>query len=142
MRINVTLEELLFELEYHEIGTNFICHFCEAATQLEIAELHPLAYKIRCARCAGTVWGGKRYNMRWDIKGFDGQNEIYTEKGEFDLHTIQRHLQDLARQQLIGGDKNRPELWQVRRDHGARRLSFMCGVDPHYIAITIEPENR
>ena len=80
--------------------------------------------------------------MRWDIKGFDGQNEIYTEKGEFDLHTIQRHLQDLARQQLIGGDKNRPQLWQVRRDHGARRLSFTCGVDPHYIAITIDPENQ
>ena len=47
---NVTLEELLFELEYNGVTADFTCMYCQGATKLKIMELRPLRYKIRCAR--------------------------------------------------------------------------------------------
>lgn len=137
---NVSLEELLFELEYNGVQADFICTYCQGATQLKILELHPLRYKIRCAGCGGSTWGGRRYNLRWNVRGFDGAEEIYNRDIELDLESIRSHLQDLARRGLMRGDRIRPELLAVRRNREAGRLSFVCGVDLHYVAITIGQE--
>ena len=137
---NVRLDELLFELEYNGVTADFICTSCQGATQLKIVELHPLSYKIRCARCGGSTWGGRRYNLRWNVRGFDGAEEIYNRDIELDLDAIRSHLQDLARQGLVQRDRIRPELLEVRTNHETGRLSFVCGVDPHYVAITISQE--
>ena len=87
----------------------------------------------------GGLTTGCRMSRRCEDRALTGP-QPRGDQGEFGLDTIQSHLQDLARQHLIGGDKNRPELWQVRRNCGARRLSFMCGVDPHHVAIRIDPD--
>ena len=134
---NVTLEELLFELQYNGAEAEFICANCRDSTRLKIVQLHPLSYKIRCARCDGSTWGGRRYRLRWNVRGFDGEAEIYNRDIELDLDAIQSHIRNLARRGLVRGDRIRPELLQVRRNHEIGRLCFVCGVDPHYAAITI-----
>lgn len=137
---NVTLDELLFELRCHGIRDDFACHFCQGATQLEIVELGLTRYRIRCARCTGTTWGGKRYSMLWNVKGFHSEEEIHSEEVELKLDTIPSHLQDLARQHLVRRDLTRPLLCEVRRNHDAGRLCFECGVDPHYVAISVRAD--
>ena len=42
---NVTLEELLFELQYNGVEAEFICANCRNSTRLKIVQLHPLSYK-------------------------------------------------------------------------------------------------
>ena len=137
---NVSLEELLFELRYHGVEADFNCGFCKDVTPLEILEFHPLGYKIRCGCCRGTTWGGKRYDLLWKVTGFDGSVEIYNEHVEMAIDAIHTHLQQLARQHSIRGDTNRPDLLDVRRNHDDQRLSFICGVDPYYVAVTIGDE--
>ena len=134
---NVTLEELLFELEYNGVTADFTCLYCQDATQLNIMELHPLRYKIQCARCGGSTWGGRRYTLRWKVRGFDGAEEIYNRDIELDLDTIRSHLKELARQGLVQRDRTRPDSLEVQTHHEPGRLGFVCGVDPQYVAITI-----
>ena len=112
---------------------------CHAESQLEIEELHALAYKLRCERCGGSVWRGARASLWWNVTGFEGAHEIYRENIELDPDTLKSHLQDLAKQHLVRGDRNKPALWDVSLNRGAPRLSYVCGVDPHYVAITIKP---
>ena len=136
----MTLEELLLELDESGISTDFRCSHCRAEAQLDIEELHPLKYKLRCALCRSSTWGGKRASLWWNVTGFDGAHEIYSRDIELGPDTLKSHLQDLAKQHLVREDRNKPALWEVRLNSGAPRLSYMCGVDPHYVAITIEPE--
>ena len=127
----------MLELRYYGIGNDFTCLHCKDPARLEIVELHRSAYKLRCARCRASVWGGTRGTILWNVKGFSGRNEIYNEDIELGLDAIRSRLQSLVRQHVMGADSNRPELWEVRRNPDAPRLSFVCGVDPYYVAIAI-----
>ena len=140
MQTKSRLEELLLELDDSSVTTDFWCAHCHDEPQLEIEELHALAYKLRCGRCGGSVWGGARASLWWNVTGFEGVDEIYHEDIELDPDTLKSHLQDLAKQHLVRGDRNKPALWEVSLNRGAPRLSYVCGVDPHYVAIAIEPE--
>ena len=140
MQTKGRLEELLLELDDSGVTTDFWCAHCHAQAQLEIEELHALAYKLRCGRCGGSVWGGARASLWWNVTGFEGADEIYHEDIELDPDTLKSHLQDLAKQHLVRGDRNTPALWKVSLNRVAPRLSYVCGVDPHYVAVTIEPE--
>ena len=80
------------------------------------------------------------FSLWWNVTGFEGADEIYHEDIELDPDTFKSYLQDLAKQHLVRGDRNKPALWEVSLNRGAPRLSYVCGVDPHYVAIAIEPE--
>ena len=136
----MTLEELFLELGELGVSTDFRCTHCHADAQLQIEELGPLVYKLRCGRCRSSAWGGARSSLWWKVEGFDGSNEIYSAETELGTDTLKSHLQDLAKQHLKGADRNRPSLWEVTLNRGAPRLSYMCGVNPHYAAIVIDPE--
>ena len=88
------------------------------------------------------MWGGARASLWWNVTGFEGADVIYSKNIELDPDTLKSHLQDLAKQHLVRGDRNKPALWEVSLNRGAPRLGYVCGVDPHYVAITIEPEER
>ena len=125
----MTLEELLLEIEESGAPIDFWCTHCDGGPSLQIAELDPFVYKLRCGGC-GRAWGGKRCELRWNVTGFDGADEIYSEDTELDTDTLKSHMQDLAKQHVVRGDRNRPSLWQVSLNRGARRLSYVCGANP------------
>ena len=137
----MTLEELLLELEELGVSTDFRCTHCHADAQLQIEKLDPLLYKLRCGRYRSSAWGGARSSLWWKVEGFDGSDEIYSAETELGTDTLKSHLQDLTKQHLVRGDRNRPRLWEVKLNHGAPRLSYVCGVDPHYAATVIDPED-
>lgn len=136
---NVTLQELLFEIGYTAEPDALGCGRCKGNTRWEIEELHPQGFKVRCAGC-GSSWSGKRRDMLWNIKGFDSMKTIYDRNVRRDIDTLQSQLQDLAMQHLTVTERRHPHLWEIQRDHTAERLIFMCGGNPHYIAITIDEE--
>ena len=58
------------------------------------------------------MWGGARASLWWNVTGFEGADEIYSEDIELDPDTLKSHLQDLAKQHLVRGDRNKPALWE------------------------------
>ena len=138
----MTLGELLLELDETGVATDFRCAICCTAPQLEIMDLHPLGYKLQCARCQEMMWSGERETLNWNVKGFDGVEEIYDAEEIMDPDTMQGHLQDLVQQHLAPAERRRPELFEVKWNRGAPRLSYICGTNPHYVAITIEPTDH
>ncbi len=138
----MTLGEFLLELEYAGVGTDYWCAVCSATPALEIAKLDVLAYELRCGQC-GSIWRGERnWDLVWQIDGFDGLEEIYSQEETMVVDTLQSHLQDLVRQHLSGADRRNPALFAVRWNRGAPRLSYMCGENPHYVAILTEETGR
>ena len=58
------------------------------------------------------MWGRARASLWWNVTGFEGADEIYREDIESDPDTLKSYLQDLAKQHLVRGDRNKPALWE------------------------------
>ena len=118
----LTLEEVVLELDYAGVSTDYWCTFCDKAPRLTIAELHPIAYKLRCGRCGRcgrSTWGGERQSIRWRVQGYDSTTVIYEGHLTSCPDTIKSHLQDLAKQHLRGEERRTPHLFEVTLNRGA-----------------------
>ena len=74
------------------------------------------------------------------MQGYDSTTVIYEGHLTSCPDTIKSHLQDLAKQHLRGEERRTPHLFEVTLNRGAPRLSYMCGGNPHYVAMAVDRE--